>query len=392
MRKPLILLAALAGLAALTMLLAGCGSQSSEHQARYQKEIVIGWTPPDITGVFKTATDYFDKAADDANKHGFKVKVLSRAPVSHTAFADQVAIIEDFISQQVDVIAISPADTEALKPAIRAANQAGIPVIMVNLLEPQKDVEIACYIGFDNTAAAAVSGYATLDYFGGPGVLGTGPKVKVSPNQPLDLKWWQNVYAKADWKAPKATGAIIQGIAGTFFSQTRLDGYHSVVDKDPNIKIVGPNPPLAAAWNREKAITATETLLTRYPGQLNFIWAASNEMGLGAMLTLQRHGVLDSSGGGTPPQPGKVAVFTNDNTPESNVAINAGTIIAETEHGFPAWGWFGTKYAVMIACGEEVPQTYDIDPQTVWKGNTRLFYPTPKLPPIDWDSIKKGSK
>ena len=31
---------------------------------RWQEPIVIGWTPPDITGVFKTATDFFEKAAE----------------------------------------------------------------------------------------------------------------------------------------------------------------------------------------------------------------------------------------------------------------------------------------------------------------------------------------
>ena len=30
------------------------------------EKITIGWAPPDITGVFKTATDYFEKSAEDA--------------------------------------------------------------------------------------------------------------------------------------------------------------------------------------------------------------------------------------------------------------------------------------------------------------------------------------
>ena len=171
------------GVILAVVLAASCGGgddeDGGEAGARWEKEIVIGWTPPDITGVFKTATDYFERAAADANKAGFNVKVISRSPATHTSFADQLAIIEDFISRNVDVIAISPADTEAVKPAIRNANEAGIPVVMVNLLEPQDDIEVASYIGFDNSEAASVSAYAVLDYFGGPGVLGTGEKVDV---------------------------------------------------------------------------------------------------------------------------------------------------------------------------------------------------------------------
>jgi ribose transport system substrate-binding protein len=350
------------------------------------KSVTIGWTPPDITGVFQTATDFFEKAAEEANQAGFDVRVISRSPATHTSFADQLAIIEDFISQQVDVIAISPADTEAVKPAIQQANEAGIPVIMVNLLEPQDDIEVASYIGFDNSEAAAVSAYSVLDYFGGPGVLGSGDKVDVGEEDFLDLEWWEGVYGDADPGSIEASGVIIEGIAGTFFSQARLDGFNSVIDQYDGIEVMA--KPIAADWNREKGIKATETFLSRFSAdELDFVWAASNEMGLGAMLTAERKGALDSSGGSSPPDEKGISIFTNDVTPESTDAIRAGKIIAETHHGFPEWGWFGTEFAVRLACGLDVPQTEDIRPRTVWEGNADLFYPEPQLPEIDWESI-----
>lgn len=374
----------------VALVAASCGGDDGGG-ARFEQEITIGWTPPDITGVFKTATNFFEKAADDANSHGFKVKVLSRSPATHTAFADQLAIIEDYISRKVDVIAISPADTEAVKPAIRNANEAGIPVIMVNLLEPQKDIEVASYIGFDNSEAASVSAYSVLDYFGGPGPLGSGPKVETSPEDFLDLDWWKKTFADADKNAPKANGVVIEGIAGTFFSQERLDGFNDVIKDYPGIKILA--KPIAADWNREKGVKAAETFYSRFnPSQLDFVWAASNEMGLGAMITAERKGILDSTGGKTPPPDGKVSIFTNDVTPESTNRIRQGKIIGETHHGFPEWGWFGTEYAVRLACGLDVPQTKDIRPRTVWQGNADQFYPTPKLPEIDWEDIKADCK
>ena len=381
------------GAAVLCALVAvGCGGGGAEgdgggEEGRYREEIVIGWTPPDITGVFKTATDFFEQAAEDANKEGFNVKIESRSPETHTAFADQLEIIENFISQDVDVIAVSPADTEAIKPAIQRANEAGIPVIMVNLLEPQDDIEVASYIGFDNSEAASVSAYSVLDYYGGPGVLGAGEKVDVPQDQYLDLEWWEKTYENADASQIQASGVIIEGIAGTFFSQERLDGFNEVMDQYDGIEILG--EPIAADWNREKGVQAAEDFLSRYsPEEMNFMWAASNEMGLGAMATVERRGVLDDSGGETPPEEGKVAIFTNDVTPESTDAIREGKIIAETHHGFPEWGWFGTKFGVQLACGQDVPQTYDIRPRTVWQGNADLFYPSPDLPKINWQQIK----
>src|ERR671916_448750 len=233
------------GAAVLCALVAvGCGGGGAEgggggEEGRYRKEIVIGWTPPDITGVFKTATNYFERAAEEANAAGFNVKIQAQSPATHTAFADQLEIIENYVSQQVDVIAVSPADTEAIKPAIQRANDAGIPVIMVNLLEPQEDIEVASYIGFDNSEAAAVSAYSVLDYYGGPGVLGSGEQVEVAPEDYLDLEWWEKTYEGANPDDIEASGAVIEGIAGTFFSEERLNGFNEVMANYPNVEILG---------------------------------------------------------------------------------------------------------------------------------------------------------
>lgn len=353
-------------------------------------QITIGWTPPDITGVFKTATDYFEKGAKDAAAHGIKVKVISQSPATHVAYADQVAIIEDYIQRKVDVIAISPIEVEVVKPAIKKAAKAGIPVIIVNLLEPIAGVKVASYIGFDNTDAARISAYALLDYFGGPGILGKGKKIDIAPGTYIDLAWWREQYKNVDPKTAdiKARVAIIEGIAGGFFSTARLNGFHEVVDPFPGIKIVGTLP---ADWNREKGIRAAEDFLTRNPGgTLDAMWAASNEMGLGAMLACERAGRLDVVGQSAGPGTGKVAIFTNDVTPESADRIREGKMLAETHHGFPEWGWYGTEFAVTLALGGKVPYIFDIRPRTMYKDNVDLFYPNPALDPIKWDVIKAG--
>ena len=356
---------------------------------RWQEPIVIGWTPPDITGVFQTATNYFEAAAEQANENGFDVQVISQSPATHTDFGDQVAIIEDYIQRDVDVIAISPTEVQVVMPAIQSANEAGIPVIIVNLLEPIEGVTVASYIGFDNTEAAEVSGYAVLDYFGGPGVLGSGEQVEVEPDTYLDHEWWSNLYgdmSEDEMGQIQARGEIIEGIAGGFFSTARLNGFHNVVDQFSGIEILG--EPCAADWNREKGIACTEDILQRHPDNLDFIWAASNEMGLGAMLALESAGRLETASGEPSLGDESIAVFTNDVTPESVERIREGKIIAETHHGFAEWGWFGTEFAVKVVCGIEVPQTQDIRPRTVYQGNADQFYPDPQLPEIDWEQIK----
>jgi len=133
---------------------------------------------------------------------------------------------------------------------------------------------------------------------------------------------------------------------------------------------------------------AAEDFLARYaPGELDFIWAASNEMGLGAAAAVEQRGRLDVSGGQTPPEEEMVAIFTNDVTPESVDAIRAGRIVAETHHGFAEWGWLGTAAAVRLACGLEVEQFQDIRPRTVYQGNADEFYPDIALPVTPWAEI-----
>ena len=234
-----------------------------------------------------------------------------------------------------------------------------------------------------------MTAYALLDYFGGPGVLGTGEMLEIEEGEYLDYDFWKDLYAglsDAEREAIVANGAIIEGVAGGFFSTARLNGFHNVIDLYPNVTVVG--EPCAADWNREKGIACAEDILTANPTGLDFFWAASNEMGLGAMLASEPVGRLELAADGPVIGDEKVAVFTNDVTPESVERIAEGKIVAETTHGFADWGWFGTQFAVQVVCGMDVPQTFDIRPRIAFETNARLFYPDPVLAEIDWEGIK----
>jgi ribose transport system substrate-binding protein len=347
-----------------------------EVAAPYRTDpIIIGFTPPDITGVFKTAADFFIESAANARAAGVHVEVLARSPATHVAYADQVAIVEDFIARGVDVIAISPADVKALTPVLQKANQAGIPVIAVNLLTPIEGVDVVSYIGFDNFTAGAVTAYAVLDYFGGPGVLGTGPTVEVKPTDFLDIAWWENLYANVDPATIRARGALLEGVAGSYFSTARLNGFRSVLAKFPNVVEV--HPVIATNWNRALSIAAVEDILAKNrAGTIDFIWGMSSEIGLGAMLAVEAAGRQKD-----------VMVFNQGGTAESMTRVREGRLVAETWHGFPEWGWYGVKHAVMTVLGQEPPASFDVRPRTIFKGNLVQFTPLPYLAEIDWEAI-----
>lgn len=376
--------AALAMVLLVSVVAMGCPAVEEQPPVGepWEREIVIGWTPPDVTGVFMTATEFFGRAVEDAWDHGFNPRLITRSPASHVAFADQVAIVEDFIAKGVDVIVISPVEIEVIRPAVLAANEAGIPVVFVNLLTPIEGVEAVSYIGFDNEVSGATAAFAVLDYFGGPGVLGTGRKVEVAPGHFFDLAWWQALYADItpeERAGIRATGAIVEGIAGGFFSVARLTGFHRTIAEFPGIEIVTTLP---SDWSREKAIRATEDILmANPPGTLDFIWAASSEPSLGTMIAVEAAGRQD-----------EVRVFSMSATTEVAVRIGEGRIQACIHHGFAEWGWYGTKFAIMAALGLEPPELWCVRPRTVFYANTHDFFPEPYLKALDWDAVKAAAE
>ena len=351
-------------------------SEEAQDTGEEARTIKIGWSPPDITGVFKTATDYMEKAVAEAKEAGINVELITRASTSHTSAAEQVKTLENFIQNKVDIIIVSPTEVEAIKPALKEVNEAGIPIIMVNMLDELEGIDIETFIGFDNAQAASVCAYSLLDSLGGPGVLGEGEKVQVDATTMLDLAWWEALYKDVDRNSISGKIAIIEGIAGDYFSNKRLEGFHAVIDQFPGMEVLTTQP---ADWNRQKGIDAAENILQNNK-ELDAIYAASNEMGMGAYIAVKDAG-----------RDAEVKVITQDGTPESLDYIREGKLTAETWHGFPEWGWYGIKFGVMLAMGQDVPEKYDIRPRTEFLDNADSFYPVPALEPIDWAAIKAGS-
>lgn len=341
------------------------------------KKIKIGWSPPDITNVFKTATDYMEKAVEEANAAGLDVELITRSATEHTDAADQVKTLENFIQNKVDVIIVSPTEVEAIKPALKEINEAGIPIIMVNMLDEQEGIDIANFVGFDNAQAASVSAYSMLDALGGPGVVGEGETVELPEDGMLDLKWWTELYKDVDKESISGKIAMIEGIAGDFFSNERTRGFMEVISQYPNVEVVAQQP---ADWNRQKAVEAAENIIQNNP-DLDAIYASCAEMALGTSIAAESAGRADD-----------LIIISNDGTAETIQAIKDGKIMAETWHGFPEWGWYGVQFAVQLALGEEVPLKYDIRPRTEYIGNADNFYPEPKLEAIDWQAIIDDAK
>ena len=334
--------------------------------------VQIGWTPPDVTGVWATVSEFMEKAVEDAAQHGIIVDIVERAPTDHTGIAEQIATIENFIEREVDVIIVGPTDVDGVTPALQAVNEAGIPLIMVNMMSDIEGVDVASFVGFDNFGSAVVSGWSAVDILGAPGVLGEGEELDIPADAFMDIPFWEDLYADLDHDTISGRIAIIEGLAGDYFSNARVGGFMSVIDQFPNIEILTVLP---GDWNRQVSVDVTENILQSFD-EIDIIFAPSSEMGFGASIAIANAGLE-----------GEIAVISHGGTMESGEAIRDGRFAAETWHGFPDWGWYGVKYAVMLALGHDVPQRYDIGARTQWLGNADNFFPTPLLTPIPWEDF-----
>ena len=336
----------------------------------------IGWTPPDVTGVFATVTQFMNKAVADAARYGINIVLLENPPANHADIAGQIAIIENFIIQGVDAILVSPTDVGGITPALQEVNRAGIPLIMVNMMSEIPGVRVSSFVGFDNVIAAEVTGWAMLNALGGPGILpqAGANRVTVAPDVPLNVDWWRQLYRNVDRNSISGRVFMVEGIAGDYFSNARNRGFLNVIDQFPNVQVLGVLP---GNWNRAVSIGVTESILMMHPrGQIDAIFAPSAEMGFGARLAIEAAG-----------RENDVLVLSHGGTGESGDWIRAQRLLADTWHGFPDWGWYGVKFAVMLALGQEVPHMFDIGSRTQWLGNADQFFPNVQLSPIDWQGI-----
>jgi ribose transport system substrate-binding protein len=129
MRK--ILLAAVA----VTMLAAPAVAQTKYHFAVVPKAM---------------NNPFFDVARDGCMKRAKElgnVECIYKGPIEHEP-ATQAQIIQDFVTQKVDGLAISVADVAAMSKSIEAASAAGIPVVTFDADAPGS--KRIAYIGTNN--------------------------------------------------------------------------------------------------------------------------------------------------------------------------------------------------------------------------------------------------
>ena len=189
---------------------------------------------------FVTLRDGAQQAADSA---GLELVVVD----AQDNVSKQASDIEDLVQRGVDVLIVNPTDSDAVVPAVRTANEAGIPVIAVD--RGVNGGELAYYIVSNNVAGGALAGTFICEQIGGSG-----------------------------------NAVELEGIPGTSAARERGEGFNqAIAESCADVEVVARQ---TANFNRAEGLTVMENILVAQP-EIDAVFAHNDEMALGALQAIE---------------------------------------------------------------------------------------------------------
>jgi ribose transport system substrate-binding protein len=193
-----------------------------------------------------------------AEELGIELHIV--APEKESDMQKQIQYVEDYITQEVDGILLCPAGSAELVPAVKKANEAGIPIVIFDTPLDDAAVEAAgaeyiTYIGTENYDAGAQGAKLCGETFP------DGVEV-----------------------------CVIEGVPGQDTSEQRVSGFIETLEKDfPNCTVVSKQP---GYWEANKGYDVAANAIQANP-DLGVIWVASDLMGVGVAQLIKTDGLED---------------------------------------------------------------------------------------------------
>lgn len=211
----------------------------------------------------------------EAAKYGYTVNVVDASRDN----AKQQSQVEDFISQKVAAIVLTPYDSQAIGSAIVEANKAGIPVFTADIANTSKDGKVVAHIASDNVQGGAEAGKLMCSAVGKSGSV-------------------------AIIDEPEVTSV-----------QDRVKGFKAALAQScPGVTVAAD---INGGGERAKASSAMEDILQSHK-DLKGAFGINDDSALGASTAVNAAGLK-----------GKVAVVGYDATPEARTAIANGSMYGD---------------------------------------------------------------
>jgi ribose transport system permease protein len=315
----------LAGGGAAALVVAAIGFRAIPRAAAPAERLTVAFVPKALNSPFWAEMHH----AAEREAAALGVHLVSLAADRETDVERQHQIIENLIQQRVNAILLSPAGSKELVPAIRKANDAGIPVLILDtrIDEPAAEsmgADVLTFIGSDNFEGGAVAGRHLAAALGGKGRV-----------------------------------AIIEGISGHETADRRRLGFLSGLEASPGIRVVASQ---TAEWERDRAYTVAENLLQAHP-DLDAGFAANDEMALGALEAVAAARRLE-----------RVQVVGFDAIPDALANIEAGRLLGSVAQFPGEMGRLGVRYAVgYLRDGARPPAEILTRVEMITRGNVDRF-------------------
>ncbi|MBW3625276.1 MAG: substrate-binding domain-containing protein [Armatimonadetes bacterium] len=188
-----------------------------------------------------------DQIAAAAAKHPNMKVVFADAAQNN---AKQVADVENFLQQGIDLLIISPNEAAPLTDVVAKAHDKGIPVIVLD--RKVNGEKYAMWIGADNQKIGELAGNRVATWC---------REQNLNPCNVLEIR----------------------GLEGSTPAKERGDGFREGIKTNPAVKIVASQN---ADWLREKAISVSQTMLQAHPGA-HVIYAHNDPMAEAALISAQ---------------------------------------------------------------------------------------------------------
>jgi ribose transport system substrate-binding protein len=254
-------------------------------------------------------------AQQAAKKEGAKLIIAD----AQNDAATQQDDVQNFVTQQVDAILINPVDSEAVVPAVQAANQANIPVIALD--RGASGGKLETLIASDNVEGGRMAAKELIQ------LVGSGPV------------------------------AQLEGIPGTSPTRDRGQGFEEVINAQDAVQLVSSQ---TANFLRTEGLNVTENILQSNPG-IKGIFAQNDEMAMGAVRAL----------GGRAGSEVKIVGF--DGIEDALKAIQAGKMNATIAQQPDKIGSLGVENAMKVVDGKSVDKNIPVQVKLVTKENVSQF-------------------
>jgi ribose transport system substrate-binding protein len=145
--------------------LAACGGNTSPTPAAGGKPRVVV-IPKGTTHVFWQAVHSGASAA--AERTG--VELVWKGPLQENDRVQQIQLVQQFVGEGIQGLALAPLDHTALVPAVNAARQKGIPVVIFDSdLDGVPGTDFASFVATDNKKGGEMAGQHLAKLLGGKG-------------------------------------------------------------------------------------------------------------------------------------------------------------------------------------------------------------------------------